>query len=96
MADLDFMVYKRIVLKSDQEPSIVALCDAINTGWHPPKGESKRNGEVGRAVQSVHGLARTLEDFLEQHSGITLECVLTFSYFFTKVSRTTVTQPTFV
>ena len=69
MADLDFMVYKRIVLKSDQEPSIVALCDAINTGWH----ESKRNGEVGRAVQSVHGLARTLKDFLEQQSGITLE-----------------------
>ena len=33
MADLDFMGYKRIVLKSDQEPSIVALCDAVKNGW---------------------------------------------------------------
>ena len=38
------------------------------------KGESKSNGEVERAVQSVHGLARTLKDFLEQQqSGIILE-----------------------
>ena len=80
MADLDFMVYKRVILKSDQEPSIVALCDAVKNGWHgevvpeaSPKGESKRNGEVERAVQSVHGLARTLKDFLEQRSGITVE-----------------------
>ena len=80
MADLDFMVYRRVILKSDQEPSIVALCDAVKNGWHgeivpeaSPKGESKRNGEVERAVQCVHGLARTLKDFLEQQSGITLE-----------------------
>ena len=64
MNDLDFMGYKRIVLKSDQEPSIVALCDAVKSGWHgeieaSPKGESKSNGEVEHAVQSVHGLPRT-------------------------------------
>ena len=65
---------------SDQEPSIVALCDAVKNGWHSeivpeasPKGESKSNGDVERAVQSVHGLARTLKDFLEQRSDITLE-----------------------
>ena len=40
-----------------------------------PKGESKSNGEVDRAVQSVHGLARTLKDFLEQKSEIALESV---------------------
>ena len=34
MADLDFMAYKRIVLESDQEPSIVAFCDAVKNGWH--------------------------------------------------------------
>ena len=80
MDDLDFMRYRRVILKSDQEPSIVALCDAVKNGWHgeivpeaSPKGESKGNGEVERAVQSVHGLARTLKDFLEQQSGITLE-----------------------
>ena len=38
-----------------------------------PKGESKSNGEVERAVQSVHGLAKTLEDVPEQQSGIILE-----------------------
>ena len=65
---------------SDQEPIIIALCDAVNNGWHgeivpeaAAKGESESNGEVERAVQSVHGLARTLKDFLEQQSGITLE-----------------------
>ena len=80
MADLDFMGYRRVILKSGQEPSIVALCDAVRNGWHgeilpeaSPKGESKSNGEVERAVQSVHGLARTLRDSLEQQSGITLE-----------------------
>ena len=80
MADLDFMGYKRIILKSDQEPSIIALCDAVKNGWHgeivleaSPKGANKSNGEVERAVQSVHGLARTLKDFLEQKSGIALE-----------------------
>ena len=58
MADVDFMVYRRVILKSDQEPSIVALSDAVKNGWHgdtvheaSPKGESKRNGEVARAVQ---------------------------------------------
>ena len=34
MADSDFMVYKRVILKSDQEPSIVALCDAVKNDWH--------------------------------------------------------------
>ena len=80
MTDLDFMGYKRVIHKSDQEPSIVALCDAVKNGWHgeivpeaSPEGESKSNGEVERAVQSAHGLSRTLRDFMEQQSGITLE-----------------------
>ena len=34
MTDLDFMGYKRVILKSDQERSIVALCDAVKNGWH--------------------------------------------------------------
>ena len=80
MTDLDFMGYKRVILKSDQEPSIVALCDTVKNGWHgeiapeaSPKGESMSNGEVERAIQSAHGLARTLKDFLEQQSQVTLE-----------------------
>ena len=62
MTDLDFMGYRRVILKSDKEPSIVALCDAVNNGWHgeivpeeSPKGESKSNGEAERADQSVRG-----------------------------------------
>ena len=34
MADLDFMDYRRVILKSDQEPSIGALCDAVKNGSH--------------------------------------------------------------
>ena len=51
MADLDFMGYRRVILKSDQEPSIVALCDAVKYGWHgeivleaSPNGESTGSG----------------------------------------------------
>ena len=49
MSDLDFTGYKRVILKSDQEPSLVALCDAVKNGWHgevvpeaAPKGESTK------------------------------------------------------
>ena len=70
----------RVILKLDQVPSIVARRDVVKNGWHgeivpeaSPKGESKSNREVERAVQSVHGLARTLGDSQEQQSGITLE-----------------------
>ena len=35
--------------------------------------ESKSNGEVERAVEPAHKLARTLQEFMEQQSGITLE-----------------------
>ena len=73
MADLDFMGYRRVIHKSDQEPSIDASGHGEIVPEASPTGESKRNGEVERAVQSVHGLARTLKDFREQQSGITLE-----------------------
>ena len=62
MVHLDF--------KGRKEATIVALCDAVKNGWHgeivpetSPKGQSKSDGEVERAVQFVHGLVRTLEDF---------------------------------
>ena len=47
MTDLDFMGDKRVIFKSDQVPSIVALCDAVKNGGHgeivleaSPKSES--------------------------------------------------------
>ena len=78
---LDTTGYKRVIMKSDNEPSIVALVKSVKDGWrgelmpeHPPRGESHApsNGEVERAVQSVQGLARTLKDHLEQKSGVVL------------------------
>ena len=47
MTDLDFMGYKRVILKSDQEPSI-ALWHGEIVPEASPKGESKSNGEVER------------------------------------------------
>ena len=54
--------YKRVILKSDQEPSIVAPCKATKTNWdgelipeNSPKGVSKSNGEVEREVQTAQG-----------------------------------------
>ena len=110
MADFDFMGYKRVILKSDQEPSIVAFCDAVKNGWHgevvseaSPKGESKSNGEVERAVQSVHGFARTFKDFLEQQSRIALQSQSPLLAWleehcsnFPQTNFTTVTLPTCV
>ena len=106
MVDLDFVGYRRVILKSDQEPSIVAHCDSVKNGWHgeivpevSPKGESKSKGEVERAVLSVHGLARTLKDSLESRSPLVAWLVghgPIFSNSSTRVSRTMATMPTCV
>ena len=68
--------YKKVVLKSDQEPSMVSVCKAARkevdveiVPEHSPVGESQSNGDVERAVQSVQGLARTIKDALETKLG---------------------------
>ena len=54
MADLDFMGYRRVILKSDQEPSIVALCDAVKllhmvgTARHVP-GQANNLSQSGES-----------------------------------------------
>ena len=64
MADLDFMGYKRIVLKSDQEPSIVAL-----SGLGPlPRARARAMEKLSVPFNLCTELARTLE----QKSGIVL------------------------
>jgi hypothetical protein len=80
LRDLEKTGYKRLVLKSDQESSIKALAKAAKDGFggevvleQSPKGQSQSNGEVERAVQSVHGLARTLKDHLEQQAKMVLD-----------------------
>ena len=37
-----------------------------------PKGESKSNGEIERAVQAVHGLGLTIKGDVERNAGVTL------------------------
>ena len=73
-----------MILKSDQEPSIVALRNEVKKRWalssggellpeSSPKGESKSNGEVERAVQEVHGISRTLKEYVEFYAEIVLD-----------------------
>ena len=79
LADLDAFGYKRVILKSDQENALKALCREVKNGWsgeivpeNSPKGESRSNGEVERAVQEVQGLTRTVKDDFEQRTGMKL------------------------
>ena len=65
--DLDRLRYKKVNGKGDQEPAIVVVCKAVESTWEgeliqefSPKYEHHSNGEVERAVQTSHGLARTL------------------------------------
>ena len=97
MDDLDFMGYKRIVLKSDLDPSIGAFCDAVK--------------EVGtaRLCPKLRPMARARVTMIGERSGLEslwnpevrcclgrLSIVPIFSFSSTRVSHTMVTQPTCV
>ena len=64
--------YKRLTLKSDQEPSIRALCNDVQNKFSgeivpeasPKESHEKSNGEAEATVKQVHGLVRTLREFL--------------------------------
>ncbi|CAE7251708.1 unnamed protein product [Symbiodinium sp. CCMP2592] len=81
LKDLEFLGYKKLVLKNDQEASIKALSLAVRNGFsgeivpeESPKGDhhGQSNGEAERSVQTVQGLVRTLKASLTE-KGITLE-----------------------
>ena len=62
MKDLNSLGYKRVNMKSDQENALSAVVDATKVMWKgelvvekSPKGESRSNGEVERAVQTCTG-----------------------------------------
>ena len=65
--------YRRLILKSDQEPSIIALCRSVRDGFHgdivlenaPKESHEKSNGEAENAVKLVAGMARTLHEELK-------------------------------
>ena len=79
MQDLKDLGYARkdVVLKSDQEPSMRAVIDAVTeqrtenstVKEHSPVGESQSNGAVESAIKSVQGQIRTLKLDLESNMG---------------------------
>ena len=74
------MGYKRVVLKSDQESSIVKLKVSVTAAWdgeivmeESPVGEHQSNGRVERAIQTIQGMVRTYRDALESRYGMRLD-----------------------
>ena len=74
--DLGLLGYKRIILKSDNEPAIRALKEAVKTERNEelimvesPVGESASNGEVENAIRQVEGQTRTIKSSLEERLG---------------------------
>ena len=69
--------YRRIILKSDQEPAILALKNEIRKNIkeevvfeESPVGESQSNGMIERAVRDVKAQIRTMKEALDARYGI--------------------------
>ena len=69
---IESLGHSKVILKSDQEPALVSLKDAVKSEARvnlvleeSPEYESKSNGEVERAIQMVQGQFRTMKDRLE-------------------------------
>ena len=69
-----------IILKSDSEPAIAALRNAIAkyhggkvVQEHPPRGESQSNGAVENAGKTVREYARVLREQIEYHTKVGME-----------------------
>ena len=67
--------YKRVIIKSDQEPALIDLVKAVAENWegevvkeHSPAHESQSNGFIERAVQSIVGQARVIKTALERRT----------------------------
>ena len=72
--------YGVVILKSDQEPSILALKNSIREGIRgdvrmeeSPVGEHQSNGMIENAVQRVQGQFRVIRDGLEARIGKRLD-----------------------
>ena len=69
---LNKLGYRKMILKTDQEPAIKKLAQEIKNGCsseivleNSQKYVSQSNGEAERAVQSVQGMIRTLKEHVE-------------------------------
>ena len=70
----------RAILKSDGEPSIVALQEAVENVRmsdtileNPPKGDSQCNGAAENAVRETEGMIRTWKVFVQDKLNIVIE-----------------------
>ena len=100
MKNLERTGYTRLILKSDQEKALGAVLNSARQLWaaksggevileKSPKGEKASNGEIGRAVQEVHGLCRTFKEYLEFQVGQVLDpkwCIMTWLVEFAAVA----------
>ena len=73
LKDLEYLGYKKIVFKTDQEPAMIALQERIQRSRedqtileNSPVDESQSNGVCEKAVQEVEGMTRTLKLALEE------------------------------
>ena len=78
---LNTLGYRRVVMKSDQEPSIVALRRTVQQLWEmgemtqedSPAYDPKSNGAVERSVRGLKEQVRTMKSDLEGRLGRKLE-----------------------
>lgn len=74
--DISLLGYPKVILKSDGEPAIVALKDAVKLEVgievikeESPAGDHQANGHVEAAVRHVQGQFRTMRSALEGRLG---------------------------
>ena len=77
---LDVLGYRRLVLKSDQEPAILQLKEQVKDERTEeiimemsPVEDSRSNGEMEKAIQDVQGQIRTMKSSLEMRYGRSVE-----------------------
>ncbi len=89
-----------IVIKGDQEPSIVAIQEKIINNRkegktipeNSPVGESSSNGMVERAIRSVQGQIRTIKDQVETKTGRRIERGSTIFKWIVEWAAATITR----
>ena len=79
--DVSNLGYAKLIMKTDGEPSIVALKEAIRQNSSSqiipevsPVGESQSNGSSERGVQMIEDMVRTLKAAIEDRIGRPVPC----------------------
>lgn len=79
LTELEHLGYKRVIFRSDNEPSLLAFLRVLKQRWssevideHATTGDPKSNGAAENAVKLVKGLIRSLKDDLESRLGTSI------------------------